>query len=288
MRNLSFHSPNSPYFKPKYERCNILYNWIYNSIKENKVTENVIKECFDEYEEVMSKIRNYNICSKHTYEKIFEEPIKMTILQIFENNMEIIKNELIGQTDPNKIPWRKFVCECFNIYKNMNKDYCLNKTPQNEKHTRTCQTLDQFKLAYEIFRNKIGYLNTYIPSLENIEGEYLTKCSQDKLNPPLEVSVTTTEVAPNLTLEDALPSPPEVADSSIKKNITTTIGTVAGASSILALLYKFSPARRWVDLGIGGSRNINNDLYTDAANEIMFEGLEHGNFNSYNIRYEAA
>ncbi|KMZ99269.1 hypothetical protein PVNG_02152, partial [Plasmodium vivax North Korean] len=72
MRNLSFHSPNSPYFKPKYERCNILYNWIYNSIKENKVTENVIKECFDEYEEVMSKIRNYNICSKHTYEKIFE------------------------------------------------------------------------------------------------------------------------------------------------------------------------------------------------------------------------
>ncbi|KMZ99268.1 hypothetical protein PVNG_02151 [Plasmodium vivax North Korean] len=152
----------------------------------------------------------------------------------------------------------------------MNKDYCLNKTPQNEKHTRTCQTLDQFKLAYEIFRNKIGYLNTYIPSLENIEGEYLTKCSQDKLNPPLEVSVTTTEVAPNLTLEDALPSPPEVADSSIKKNITTTI------------------ARRWVDLGIGGSRNINNDLYTDAANEIMFEGLEHGNFNSYNIRYEAA
>ncbi|CAI7724162.1 hypothetical protein PVPAM_000028900 [Plasmodium vivax] len=171
----------------------------------------------------------------------------------------------------------------------MNKNYCLNENPENEKHTSTCQKLKKFKIAYEIFHDKIGSLNAYIPSLENIESEYLTKCSPDKLNPPLEMSVSTTYVVPNPTLEDALPSPSEVADSSIKKNISTTIGTVAGASSILALLYKFSPARRWVDSEIGGSRRrISNNLYTDAANELMFEGLEHGNFNSYNIGYEAA
>ncbi|CAG9474565.1 unnamed protein product [Plasmodium vivax] len=105
----------------------------------------------------------------------------------------------------------------------MNKNYCLNKNPENEKHTSTCQKLEKFKLAYEISRNNIDSLNADIPSLENIEGEYSNKCSPDKPNPPLEVSVSRTEGVQNLTLEDALPSTPEVADSSMKKNITTTI-----------------------------------------------------------------
>ncbi|KMZ95729.1 hypothetical protein PVMG_05328 [Plasmodium vivax Mauritania I] len=44
----------------------------------------------------------------------------------------------------------------------------------------------------------------------------------------------------------------------------------------------------WINTGLRGSGGrINNSLYTNGADDLILDGLEHNNFNSYNIGYEA-
>ncbi|KMZ77002.1 hypothetical protein PVIIG_06313 [Plasmodium vivax India VII] len=46
---------------------------------------------------------------------------------------------------------------------------------------------------------------------------------------------------------------------------------------------------RWINTGLrGNGGRINNILYSNGADDLILDGLEHNNFNSYNIGYEAA
>ncbi|SCA83601.1 hypothetical protein PVT01_000064800 [Plasmodium vivax] len=77
-------------------------------------------------------------------------------------------------------------------------------------------------------------------------------------------------------------------DSSISLTVQRTLGTAAGMSSLLAVLYKFTPGRKWLHSRIGGSMGkIHANFYTDGPKELLFDGMEHNDFNSYSIGYEA-
>lgn len=58
---------------------------------------------------------------------------------------------------------------------------------------------------------------------------------------------------------------------------------------MLALLYKFTPAGRWIHSGLQGrGGKINNILHEDGANELLLGRPLHEDLISYNIGYEAA
>ncbi|KMZ99319.1 hypothetical protein PVNG_02202 [Plasmodium vivax North Korean] len=249
MRNLEYFSTVQKFYQLTPERCNMLYNWIYNLIDENKITEYIVNKCFKEYTDYMDTIGHVPNCSKLSYENDFEEPKKMTLLHIFEYNMKVMIDFLKDQSDTDKIPLRKFICECVNIYKHMNDTYCP-KQESNKKYKTTCLKLNLFKDSYKIFRNNISALNYYIPSLDNIDNEFSVKCPPEGPNQVINseratfpddtsrMGISRDAGDYNAALAEDFRTPHETDDSSMKKNITTTVGTVAGASSVLALLYK--------------------------------------------------
>ncbi|SCO65456.1 Plasmodium vivax Vir protein, putative [Plasmodium vivax] len=74
--------------------------------------------------------------------------------------------------------------------------------------------------------------------------------------------------------------------SPMSSTVSTAVGTVAGASSVLALLYKFSPARRWVHSGIqGNTGRMNSNFYEDGPTDLLFDGVQGEDMSSYNTRY---
>ncbi|CAI7720809.1 hypothetical protein, conserved [Plasmodium vivax] len=252
MRNLGHLSVNRKDYELSSDRCNILFHWLYNFLDEDKITYGIIDKCFETYDE--DRLKKGNNTKKCHYHKnsIFYEPTKITLLDIFNDNMEIIKNILNGQNEESKIPYRKFVCECLKIYNHINETYCLKSSEQGQKKENTCLKLVLFSSSYNIFHKQLVEEDHKIPSLDGAKEEFLDKCSP----------VTST--------------------------VSTALGTVAGASSLLALLYKFSPGGNWIRSGLRGGRGrINSKVYAEGPSELLFNGMENNDFNSYSIGYEA-
>ncbi|KMZ77151.1 hypothetical protein PVIIG_06372 [Plasmodium vivax India VII] len=93
--------------------------------------------------------------------------MKIALLDIFQDNMQNIKDKLILESDSTILPLRKFVCKCVKIYNTMNELYCLNGDTPSEKHRTTCLKLYLFKESYNHFLTKIGGLYPNIPSLDD-------------------------------------------------------------------------------------------------------------------------
>ncbi|SCO72986.1 VIR protein [Plasmodium vivax] len=314
MRNLEYYSPQSIYFNPTQERCNILYNWIYNLIREKKVTDDIIKKCFEEYNDYKNRISSDRRCDYFSYTKQFEKPMNIILLDIFENNMGIIKEELTRYYDKTELPLKKFLCESLKIYKNMKESHC-NRSEVNVEPTKTCTKLINFKSSYSVFRTNIQNLYNKAPELDDIDNEFFDQCSSDEQKSSLvsskgknschakEKGMTASVTISGNCLQDGfhkfpadagkslqedMSTPPGNEDNSMKKTITTTVGTVAGASSLLALLYRFTPGRNWMRSGIrGSSGRINSNFYAEGPHELLFNGMDHNDFNSYSIGYEA-
>ncbi|KMZ77334.1 hypothetical protein PVIIG_06026 [Plasmodium vivax India VII] len=293
MRNLGHLSENPKDYVLSSDRCNILFHWLYTFLDKNKITYDIIDKSFETYDSVRLIKGNTNMmCHYHKNNKLFE-PTKITLLDIFDNNMNNIQKLLETEREEIKILCRKFVCECLKIYKHMKVSYCLRSSKKSQKHTDTCLKLSLFNSAYNIFHSKFVGIDPKIPSLDNIDSICLDTILPDELKSQLtsdqdegqvnasRMGMTSALVYPNGTLADSLPLTHETVDSPMKKTITTTIGTVAGASSLLAFLYKFTPAGRLVNPKLRRTTGIiNNNFYGDDVNE-------HNGFNSYNIGYEA-
>ncbi|CAG9474554.1 unnamed protein product [Plasmodium vivax] len=299
MRNLGYFSLDPEYYQLSRERCNILYNWIYNLINKKKITDKVIDKCFEMYDFEMKSKRNDKKCYHYRDIKLYE-PINITLLNIFNDKLSTIKTALVNEDTFISTKGRNFVCECVKIYKRLDEKYCHNGEGKRENYNSTCLKLKQFMGEYNFLRNILGDLNPYIPSLDKIDKELLAKCPEtknilqlDSGTPETSVSSsanslpTATEGQSNL-LEKGATLTSGNMESSMKKTITTTIGTFAGASSLLAFLYKFTPAGRLVNPKLRRTTGIiNNNFYGEEANGMLFDGNEHNGFNSYNIGYEA-
>ncbi|KMZ89781.1 hypothetical protein PVMG_04611 [Plasmodium vivax Mauritania I] len=264
-RNLKFYAHFTNHFQPTQERCDILYNWIKNAVRDDKIKENIIDKCFEEYDTAKEFMNDHIKCSYKSNNEGFEKPMNIILLNIFNNNIQIIKDTLIGRNASNKLSCQKFVCEAVKIYKDMYDTYCLNKKHVSGKLEKTCLKLSQFEKSYNIFHGDLGILKYYIPSLNDSVTEISTKCSSDEkmkllafggVEIPEYTSVdgmTTRRGNSDDSSQRDLSGSPEVGgypsgvdlstpygngDNSMKKTITTTVGTVAGASSLLAFLYR--------------------------------------------------
>ncbi|SCA60365.1 VIR protein [Plasmodium vivax] len=297
MRNLGYFSLDPEYYQLSRERCNILYNWIYNLINKKKITDKVIDKCFEMYDFEMKSKRNDKKCYHYRDIKLYE-PINITLLDIFNDKMPIIKTTLKDVNIPNRVRGRNYVCECLKIYKLMNDKYCSKGKEKTADNLSTCIKLGNFKDSYKLYLYDESDFRTIIPSLDNLDEDLLVKCSdkEEKLQ-LVSIGLGTPEgYQEHSSTEDVEGAKPYLGmdttlgneDSPMRKTITTTIGTFAGASSLLALLYKFTPAGRLVNPKLRTTGIINNNLYSDDANGMLFNGNEHDGFNSYNIGYEAA
>ncbi|SCO65481.1 VIR protein [Plasmodium vivax] len=299
LRNLGHYSENLKFFIHNYDSCDILYNWIYNSKKKHAIPDTIIQKGFEEYVKIGDVMKYKFSCSYDTYNSLYKEPINITLLNIFEYNMETIRNTFNDEKSVNNIPCRKLVCKTVKIYNDMYKKYCDNAIDGYEKHTDTCSKLNLFYSTYNFYFLKNIVKKDQIPSLDDEPKIYSMKCQKyveeqalhkmgvDENSPTYSKTTLTQDknqhaAAPIITHEG------DNKGSLMSPTVSTTLGTVAGASSILALLYKFTPGRNWIRSGISGNRGrINSNFHAEEPNHLLFNGMEHNDFNSYSIGYEA-
>ncbi|KMZ99320.1 hypothetical protein PVNG_02203 [Plasmodium vivax North Korean] len=262
VRNLGRYPPDSPFFDPSPANCKILDYWIFNSVRKHKISDKIITECFADYKTYMGNISKFSRCSYHSYYDNYEEPKNIIILDIFQSNMDTARN--IVTRENNKIDFRmqKYICECVKIYKEMNRNYCPISNSKSDKSNKTCEILNTFKETYKSFLSSAKQKNYKIPSLDSVEAEYLTMCPQD--NPSSKLTSESNRILPVLaplygvrdgdtdktsTYEGAMNYTADFFTPSTEANVenhgnpmsstvSTAVGTVAGTSSILALLYK--------------------------------------------------
>ncbi|KMZ99267.1 hypothetical protein PVNG_02150 [Plasmodium vivax North Korean] len=248
LRNLGHFSEGLTHIIRSPEPCDILYNWIYNAKKKQYIPDTIINKCFEDYI-IISSVMGYNYpCSYDTYNSLYKEPINITLLNIFESNMETIRNTLNDENSENNIPCRKFFCKSVKIYNDMYKKYCENAVDGYKIHTGTCSKLKHFYRTYDFYFLKSIDKKDQIPSLDDIQNKYFTECQKYEEEQALH-QVAVDEKSPTysttLTRDNNqhadLPVIPHDGDnkgSLMSSTLPTALGTVAGTSSILALLYK--------------------------------------------------
>ncbi|KMZ89778.1 hypothetical protein PVMG_04608 [Plasmodium vivax Mauritania I] len=248
IRNLGHYDVDTSFFDPSYDRCHILYNWIYNTIENSKNPNELINKCFEDYSDQIINMKKTPKCSYDLFNSTYLEPRKITILKIFDDNIRDIidkLNEEYSLIDP---PSQKYVCECVKIYKEIKNEHCSNVRETDIKRFQTCQMLNTFNRSYMgyIYNNPVKKYN--VPSLENVEDEYKRICQKNQHVSALTSSdVDSVQQSTRLTTDvNVNPGTPEKSDAInggdqanlLSPTVSTALGTVAGASSLLALLYK--------------------------------------------------
>ncbi|KMZ83222.1 hypothetical protein PVBG_05192 [Plasmodium vivax Brazil I] len=239
---------NNQYFDPKNDRCKILHYWIYNSVKNKQISNNLISDCFGDYKDHMNSISMTPNCPYHPYDDMYEEPMNMIILDIFQSNIHIIIDIVTRENYPTYLSVQQYICECVKIYKEMYNRYCPKVDAHNKKRNVTCDMLNTFKDTYKSFLSATQHKKYKIPSLDKVEADYLNMCEQEapklaltsqmaKISSVLQDATQEADrysgaIPPLLSLTD------ENQGSPMSSTVSTAVGTVAGASSILALLYK--------------------------------------------------
>ncbi|SCO65488.1 VIR protein [Plasmodium vivax] len=284
VRNLGHHSGNNDFLRYTSDRCRNLNNWAYNSMKKHSIPEDLLTRCFEEYKGIVEDMKQTPTCFYYEYDKKYKEPLKIIMLNIFASNIDIIKKILEGKIDPVHCSCQKFIKDVVSIYKYIKKTYCSNNILMG--NSNTCQELASFAGSYYFLYNDSS-VRDKIPSLESEKHVNLLGCESDKSLRGTESS----ETYPKQTPAETPPPPPQIHENNDSNNpmsptVSTALGTVAGASSLLALLYKFSPGRNWIRSGFSGvTGRIRSNLYADQPNEVFYDGFEGEVMSSYNPTY---
>ncbi|KMZ76839.1 hypothetical protein PVIIG_05411 [Plasmodium vivax India VII] len=259
VRNLGRYSDDFKFLRFTSDYCSYLNTWVYYSKNKYNIPDHIIVKCYQDYNEIASKGSVKTICPYYPYDDIYE-PINIILLNLFEFNFHVLISTLNKENNVFIPSCQNFVCELVKIYNDMNSQFCGEKTGGDAKKIKTCDKLKNFYSTYMWFFYT-NLSNNNIPSLDKGVVEYLAMCPQDKLISKLtsdmqgklhvlkplngvrleDTDETLSYVGPKNYAKD-LASPTEADGenqvSSMARTVSTTVGTIAGASSVLALLYK--------------------------------------------------
>ncbi|KMZ76574.1 hypothetical protein PVIIG_06516 [Plasmodium vivax India VII] len=200
-------------------RCNNVNIWLYNYKDKKNLNKKYIIEGIFQLSRTFSTVNKTYECPYYSYDENFEEPINIILLKMFDYNTDIIKSTLENERDPNYSSAQRYLCKFVELHKKMYSSYCPKKLTKSDKENRTCDELGTLKNSYNIFRLLYPQISPKIPSLEATKEELLDIC-------------------PSIQAEHSLQASVDGHSGSSTSKIPATIGTMAGVSSVFALLYK--------------------------------------------------
>ncbi|CAG9474694.1 unnamed protein product [Plasmodium vivax] len=269
LRNLEPYKDNQIISEPNDKSCKSLQSWIYYLKMKYSIPNKLIQECYRISETRYGVRVNNHICPYSPYEEVVNVEKDMPKINIFVDNISTIQNILKDNTNNYNHLGKQFLKECFKIYNKINDDYC--SSGKNSDTINICLQLKEFKSHYDTLKST------------------LSEMPEDKMSLNADVIQIQDNSPLNEGNKESVSDEDQNTGSSVPSSTTTALCTVAGVSSTLALLYKFTPAGRWINFGLrGGRRGINKDLHGYEGNEILFDAKAHSKFNSYNIGYKAA
>ncbi|KMZ96121.1 hypothetical protein PVNG_06264 [Plasmodium vivax North Korean] len=213
---------NKGYNGPQaHEYCTYLYHWLYLNTKEYNDVDLLISIILEDSQTEKHPIK-INMCPYSSYNKqkaIFKLN-NLVKLSYFKFNYENIKGILKEKQYPNYCLCHKYLDECVNTYRSMIDSRCSNTERKNNEEL--CSELTQFNYYYSNLTGDIT-IREKIPDIYNGERKLeLLDCPSEE-----EISKLRSGSGPSSD-----------AAASDVKTLPTALGTIAGATSVLALLYK--------------------------------------------------
>ncbi|KMZ95754.1 hypothetical protein PVMG_05353 [Plasmodium vivax Mauritania I] len=201
-------------------RCFNVNNWLYDTMKKKHLNN---KDIIDWIFVLSKSVNSENIkngCSYYSYDTQYKDPINIIHLKMFDDNIDVIKSTLAKESEPNNSSVQKYLCKFVQIYKQMYSSYCSDTHRKTHKEIKICGELGTLRISYNIFRSGQPGISGKIPSLDAKEQDPLDICS------------------PYIQETELSSQEGDISGSSTSSKIPATIGTMAGVSSVFALLYK--------------------------------------------------
>ncbi|SCO65482.1 hypothetical protein PVT01_030029700 [Plasmodium vivax] len=259
----------------KYEYCIYLYHWIYYRIKKSGINDILLSTVYTEFE---NKKHNEikNICPYYKYSNIFAKSHEIIKLDIFYNNITAIINILKNKDQSNNCRFQEFIYNCVNIYKNVNNKYCLTDE-RNTTYKDICDIAKNFHTVYTSYiLNNLWEIKIDVPSSDYINDKSNTK-------PTYVVGCSS-----HGNQEESNSNNNDQPDSTVLHNVPKILGTLAGISSFMAISYKFTPFRKFLQLRRGAaslSNSLNENEPTNLINNESDPWNGSTNNTKYNIGY---
>ncbi|KMZ83184.1 hypothetical protein PVBG_05789 [Plasmodium vivax Brazil I] len=153
----------------RYERCTNLNKWIYYNLKKVPVPEKIIEQIFKITHNMLNVIPGSYKCKYESLYKDYIEPSNLIMLSYFADNKHTILEILKNKHQPHYDVCVKYIRECANTYKKMNKEHCINCDRRDIKCVKTCAELDVFEDTYMLELRDLLDINTGILNLKNTE-----------------------------------------------------------------------------------------------------------------------
>ncbi|GAB69523.1 hypothetical protein PCYB_002720 [Plasmodium cynomolgi strain B] len=218
LRNLGVYSDDPSIYKPNSERCKNLYNWLHYMIMKHNIPDDIIIKIFQKAKDLTSNNPMMEICD-YNYNKNIKKAENIIKLLNLQYNINIVEGILAGEKINDYCLCEKYINECVNIYKSIKNMYCSEPTDK-QTNSETCSHVQSFESTYNNFLFYKQQFQDNIPSLTSSNNEYVGKCEATKSSP-----------VPISTERDSSANPKKIS-------VTGALGTIAGVSSVLALLYK--------------------------------------------------
>ncbi|SCA83615.1 hypothetical protein PVT01_000066200, partial [Plasmodium vivax] len=202
--------------------CDILYMWMYFEINKNIIPNNIAEQLFKESANIIrSNLINKTPCSYFKFNEKIHEPTKLMKLRIFINNVDTIVSLLKNRDESKDCNLKKYVYECVDIYKEINKPYTFPQDCSNSEHENACEIIKQFKNLYTSYiYDKKEILHTF-PELSTNDVKHVIDGCQTQEH----------------TGDSALGETPQ-AGNSMRGVVSPVLSAMVGIPPFLAIIYK--------------------------------------------------
>ncbi|SCA81953.1 VIR protein [Plasmodium vivax] len=241
------------------KRCNDLYNWLYHEMKPYNPPENIVPNIFDRSNSLMQGTDKKNLCLYSSYNKDEYKDEKIIELNIFGDNIEKLLDILKNRSHSHYCPCIKYVKNCVETYKNLNKKYCTDTKEQTRDKVKFCNKLNKFTTYYG-YLTDVSSIISEIPSLSL--DTYTNECLSDK------------------TISQSSSSTGKSLGNSTSVAASTVVGAMVGIPPFLTLMYKFTPVGQ-----LFCSRNYKGIANNIGENELFYPTNENMNNSSDHTKY---
>ncbi|KMZ98978.1 hypothetical protein PVNG_03817 [Plasmodium vivax North Korean] len=205
--------------------CGNLYVWLYFDIKKSGISNDIIEKIFVLPRSTDYSGLKYNSCPYVTFNDGVKKPEDLMKLSIFNDNATTFNSMLKESKESNYCYLIKYVNECIDIYREMNRIYTFPKYCDNNPRKHACQLINEFD----------GYYTSHILSKEGISHNFPVLSSDT----PLKYidGCSSERIVSNTVPEEKKQDTPTTGGAS------TALTAMVGIPPFLALIYKVNIIR---------------------------------------------
>ncbi|CAI7724295.1 PIR protein [Plasmodium vivax] len=246
--------------------CSNLYVWLHYEIMNTGISNDIIQKIFEFPKSTVNVKLQYFSCPYVTFNEKINNPENLMKLSIFNDNADTFES-MLKDSDQSKVCYlKKYIYECVNIYKDMNRTYKFFGNCKTSPHKYACDIINEFHSFYtQHILNKQGNDHNF-PELSSDETlNVIDECPVEESD-----SILVTNETPQGTPTTG--------------GVSTALSAMVGIPPFLALIYKLFRFENKNNMIITSDfdKKMENELFHVVKEDSNIKDIQ----TKYNIEYE--